>query len=177
MLAAEGGELSGFLAGLERYAYYRAFGAACVEHVPSIVGGLTEIRKAIETSKRFVDTLPFFARGFAEQDFTSGTGMSYGEWFRILDSVIERLNRLSSLPTGELGSLTGDCRKLAAHLERYAQYLETIPGKLRMAASFIQLDEQTLKNVEEAPRFAGAVRELKQALEALASELEARAGS
>ena len=148
-----------------------------VEHIPSIIEGLSAVRKAIETSKSFVDGLPFFARGFAEQDFASGTGMSYGDWFRILDSVIERLNRLSSLAAGELGSLAGDCGKLAAHLERYAQYLETIPSKLRMAAQFIQLDEQSLKNAEEAPRFAETVRELKRALEALASELKARASS
>ena len=148
-----------------------------MEHLPSIVGGLTEVRKAIEVSKSFVDGLPFFARGFAEQDFASGTGMSYGDWFKLLDSVVERLNRLGSLPASELSGLAADCRKLAAHLERYAQYLETIPSKLRMAASFIQLDEQALKSAEEAPRFAGAVRELKRALETLASELEARASS
>ena len=143
-----------------------------MERVASIVEGLTAVRKAIEASKSFVEGLPFFARGFAEQDFASGTGMGYGRWFELLDSVVERLNRLGSLPASELGGLAADCRKLAAHLERYAQYLETVPGKLRMAASFIQLDEQVLKSAEEAPRFAGAVRELKRALEALAGELE-----
>jgi hypothetical protein len=148
-----------------------------VERLSSITEGLTAVRKAIEVSKSFVYGLPFFARGFAEQDFSSGTGMSYGDWFKILDSVIERLNRISSLPAEEVGGLVADCRKLAAHLERYAQYLENVPGKMRMAAQFIQLDEQTLKSAEEAPRFAGAVRELKRDLEALASELEARASS
>lgn len=143
-----------------------------MERVASIVEGLTAVRKAIEASKSFVEGLPFFARGFAEQDFASGTGMSYGRWFELLDSVVERLNRLGSLPASELGGLAADCRKLAAHLERYAQYLETVPGKLRMAASFIQLDEQVLKSAEEAPRFAESARELKRALEALAGELE-----
>jgi len=148
-----------------------------VERVTSIVEGLVGVRKAIEVSKSFVEGLPFFARGFAEQDFTSGTGMSYGDWFRTIDSVVERLNRLSSLTAEELGSLAADCGKLAAHLERYAQYLETIPSKMRIAAQFIQLDEQTLKSAEEAPRFAEAVRGLKRDLEALATELQARAGS
>jgi hypothetical protein len=143
-----------------------------VERVASIVEGLTAVRKAIEASKSFVEGLPFFARGFAEQDFASGTGMSYGRWFELLESVVERLNRLGSLPASELGGLAADCRKLAAHLERYAQYLETVPGKLRMAASFIQLDEQVLKSAEEATRFAESVRELKRVLEALAGELE-----
>ncbi len=143
-----------------------------MERVASIVEGLTAVRKAIEASKSFVEGLPFFARGFAEQDFASGTGMSYGRWFELLESVVERLNRLGSLPASELGGLAADCRKLAAHLERYAQYLETVPGKLRMAASFIQLDEQVLKSAEEATRFAESVRELKRVLEALAGELE-----
>jgi len=148
-----------------------------VERLPSIIEGLAAVRKAIEVGKSFVDGLPFFARGFAEQDFSLGTGMSYGDWFRTLDSVIERLNRVSSLPAEEVAGLVADCRKLAAHLERYAQYLETVPSKMRMAAQFIQLDEQTLRSAEEAPRFAGAVRELRRDLEALASELEARASS
>ena len=143
-----------------------------MERVASIVEGLTAVRKSIEASKSFVEGLPLFARGFAEQDFASGTGMSYGRWFELLDSVVERLNRLGSLPASELGGLAADCRKLAAHLERYAQYLETVPGKLRMAASFIQLDEQVLKSAEEATRFAESVRELKRALDALAGELE-----
>lgn len=145
-----------------------------MEHLPSIIEGLNAVRKAIEASKSFVERLPFFARGFAEQDFAGGTGMSYESWFKLLDSVIGGLSRLSELNKEERGKLAGDLRKLAGYLERYAQYLEAIPGKLKMITSLMQIDEEMLKSVEQAPRFAEAVRRLKQELEKLAGELEAR---
>ncbi|MEM2475611.1 MAG: hypothetical protein QW407_06770, partial [Thermofilaceae archaeon] len=71
--------------------------------------------------------------------------------------------------------LASDCSKLSSHLERYADYLLTIPSKIRMASSFMQVDESVLKSAEEAPRFAEAVRGLKRDIDALVNELQARA--
>ncbi|MEM1568665.1 MAG: hypothetical protein QXI84_09305 [Thermofilaceae archaeon] len=143
--------------------------------VGSIVERLLAVKEAIIASKTFVNSLPFFARSFAEQDFAGGTGMGYDDWLKLLDKVIGKL-QAPSLPTGEAArELASDCSKLSSHLERYADYLLTIPSKIRMASSFIQVDESVLKSAEEAPRFAEAVRGLKRDIDALVNELQARA--
>ncbi|MEM2475738.1 MAG: hypothetical protein QW407_07415, partial [Thermofilaceae archaeon] len=68
--------------------------------VGSIVERLLAVKEAIIASKTFVNSLPFFARSFAEQDFAGGTGMGYDDWLKLLDKVIGKL-QAPSLPTGE----------------------------------------------------------------------------
>jgi len=38
------------------------------------------------------------------------------------------------------------------HLERYAQYPETLPDRIRMASAFPYPDEKALENALEAPK-------------------------
>lgn len=124
---------------------------------------LSILKAAIEASKAFIDQQPFFIKGFAIQDFTSSTGLSFEEWLRLIDSTI------SALQAGTLAQQS-DARKLIDHLERYAQYAESIPDKIRVAAQFVSLPKEVMESAEQAPKLAEMARQLKQNLSDLLKE-------
>lgn len=140
-----------------------------------IVEQLKIIRGAIDANKNFVSRLPVFARGFAEQDFAGNTGMGFNDWLNLLDKVIGKLEKPTEPAGDEAKDLANDCIKLSTHLERYARYLMTVPDKIRMASSFFQVDEAAMRSAMEAPKFAESVRSLKQDIDSLIKELQARA--
>jgi len=137
------------------------------EECGKLIEGFKQLMDSIKAGKDFIARLPFFARGFAAQDFQQSTGMSHDEWIQALDKVIEELEtfqRTDEVETlrGAVKRLEDTSEKLLGHLEAYSRYLETIPGKIRQAAAFIAISEEALKNAMEAPRYAEAVRELKK---------------
>lgn len=138
-----------------------------MERRREIVEQLAVLKTSIEASKAFIDRMPFFARGFAVQDFTSSTGLSFDEWLRLLSSTIDAVQASAPLAQQHLT----DIRELAAHLERYAQYALSIPDKLRIAAQFITIEKEVLESAERAPKLAEIARQLKQNLEALMREV------
>ena len=134
-----------------------------MEKLKETMEQLAILRKAIEASKSFIDQQPFFIRGFAVQDFTSSTGLSFEEWLRLIDSVNNALQ--AGTPAQQ-----GDVRKLIDHLERYAQYAESIPDKIRMAAQFASLPKEVMESAEQALQLAQMARKLKQNLTELLRE-------
>lgn len=130
-----------------------------------IIGGLRELRSAIEATRNTMNALPVFARGFAVQDFEQSTGMGFDRWLTSLDDAISRLAALESLRGEERRSLAEDLRKLTQYMERYARYLESLPDKARMASAF--LGEEAVRSALEAAKYAARVRELRSSIEEL----------
>jgi len=137
-----------------------------VERRQELIQLLTTLKTAIESAKVVVDQLPFFARSFAVQDFTSSTGMSFDEWLRTIGDLLSALQAGGPLSEQALQG----ARKLVLHLDRYADYALSIPDKVRMASQFISIEKELIELAEQAPKLAELAKALKQSLEALLKE-------